>query len=423
MEKKELSFLDFLSMMIKWRKHLIVNFFIVCIIAAIISLIIPVWFGASTTILPPIGDSGGLGLSSLLGDLPMGGLGMGIGALPEETNTALAILNSRTMMEIVAKKYNLKKRYKAENMEETIRELRERYSIKVNDEGTVTLYTEVKTPFFSNDTEKNEARKLAKDMANFFITELDKLNNEIRVEKAKNSRIFIEKRYFQNLEDLKIAEENLRDFQEKYGVIALPEQTEAAIITAAELKSQIMTKEVEIGVLQKSVSKTHVKLIRSKTELKELKKKYDEFVYGKQLKSGNDDPQTNSDNLFLPFEQVPELGLQYARLYREVMMQQKLMEFLLPQYEDAKIQEAKETPTIQVLDPAVIPVKKSRPKRALFVIIAGMFTLIISIVWITVYERIQLLREIDRKKYEKIQSISNALKHDLRLFKKSKKTE
>ncbi|MBC8180631.1 hypothetical protein H8E88_05850 [candidate division KSB1 bacterium] len=423
MEKKELSFLDFLSMMIKWRKHLIVNFFIVCIIAAIISLIIPVWFGASTTILPPIGDSGGLGLSSLLGDLPMGGLGMGIGALPEETNTALAILNSRTMMEIVAKKYNLKKRYKAENMEETIRELRERYSIKVNDEGTVTLYTEVKTPFFSNDTEKNEARKLAKEIANFFITELDKLNNEIRVEKAKNSRIFIEKRYFQNLEDLKIAEENLRDFQEKYGVIALPEQTEAAIITAAELKSQIMTKEVEIGVLQKSVSKTHVKLIRSKTELKELKKKYDEFVYGKQLKSGNDDPQTNSDNLFLPFEQVPELGLQYARLYREVMMQQKLMEFLLPQYEDAKIQEAKETPTIQVLDPAVIPVKKSRPKRALFVIIAGMFTLIISIVWITVYERIQLLREIDRKKYEKIQSISNALKHDLRLFKKSKKTE
>ena len=423
MEKKELSFLDFLSMMIKWRKHLIVNFFIVCIIAAIISLIIPVWFGASTTILPPIGDSGGLGLSSLLGDLPMGGLGMGIGALPEETNTALAILNSRTMMEIVAKKYNLKKRYKAENMEETIRELRERYSIKVNDEGTVTLYTEVKTPFFSNDTEKNEARKLAKEIANFFITELDKLNNEIRVEKAKNSRIFIEKRYFQNLEDLKIAEENLRDFQEKYGVIALPEQTEAAIITAAELKSQIMTKEVEIGVLQKSVSKTHVKLIRSKTELKELKKKYDEFNYGNNLKSNSENSSTQSDNLFLPFDQVPELGLKYARLYREIMMQQKLMEFLLPQYEDAKIQEAKETPTIQVLDPAVIPVKKSRPKRALFVIIAGMFTLIISIVWITVYERIQLLREIDRKKYEKIQSISNALKHDLRLFKKSKKTE
>ena len=420
MEKRELNFLDFLSIIIKWRKHLIINFFIVCLIAAAISLMLPVWFTASTTILPPAGDSGGLGLSSLLGNLPMGGLGRGIGALPEETNTALAILNSRTMMEIVAKKFNLKDRFQTENMEETIRVLRDRYSIKVNDEGTVTLYTEAKTPFLSNRSEKDEARKLAKEMANFFIKELDRLNNEIRVEKAKNSRIFIEKRYLQNLDDLKIAEEALRNFQEKFGVIALPEQTAAAITTAAELKSQIMAKEVEIGVLKKNVSETHVSLIRAKTELNELQKKYDEFIYGKQLQGNVENKKPNADELFLPFDQVPDLGLQYARLYREVMMQQKLMEFLLPQYEDAKIQEAKETPTIQVLDPAVLPIKKSRPKRAIFVIIAGLATFMVSIVFITVYERIQLLSELDQQKYEKIKNVLNILKSDFRLFRKPK---
>jgi len=329
-------------------------------------------------------------------------------------------LNSRTMMEIVAKKFNLKDRFQTENMEETIRVLRDRYSIKVNDEGTVTLYTEAKTPFLSNRSEKDEARKLAKEMANFFIKELDRLNNEIRVEKAKNSRIFIEKRYLQNLDDLKIAEEALRNFQEKFGVIALPEQTAAAITTAAELKSQIMAKEVEIGVLKKNVSETHVSLIRAKTELNELQKKYDEFIYGKQLQGNVENKKPNADELFLPFDQVPDLGLQYARLYREVMMQQKLMEFLLPQYEDAKIQEAKETPTIQVLDPAVRPIKKSRPKRAIFVIIAGLATFMVSIVFITVYERIQLLSELDQQKYEKIKNVLNILKSDFRLFRKPK---
>jgi tyrosine-protein kinase Etk/Wzc len=412
MEKRELTFLDFLNIIIKCRKHLIINFFIVCFIAAAISLLIPVWFTASTTILPPAGDSGGLGLSSLLGNLPVGGLGIGIGALPEETNTALAILNSRTMMENVAKKFNLKERYQTENMEETIRTLRERYSIKVNDEGTVTLYAEAKTPFLSNDAEKNDARRLAKNMANYFMEELDRLNNDIRVEKAKNSRIFIEKRYLQNLQDLKGAEENLRDFQERYGVISLPEQTEAAIMTAAELKSQIMAKEAEIGVLQANVSETHAKLVRAKTELREMEKKYDEFIYGKQLQSNMESADLKSDDLFLPFEQVPELGLQYARLYREVMMQQKLLEFLLPQYEDAKIQEAKETPTIQVLDPAVLPIKKSRPKRAIFVIIAGLVTLMISSLFLFFQEMLQILQNQDRDKYDKVNNIFTTIKRD-----------
>jgi len=418
MEKRELTFLDFLNIMIKWRKHLIINFVIVCFIAAAISLMIPVWFTASTTILPPAGDSGGLGLSSLLGNLPMGGLGMGIGALPEETNTALAILNSRTMMDNVAKKFNLKERYKTENMEETIRILRERYSIKVNDEGTITLYSEAKTPFLSNDSEKNETRNLSKNMANFFMEELDRINNEIRVEKAKNSRIFIEKRYFQNLDDLKVGEEKLRNFQEKYGIIALPEQTAAAITTAAELKSQIMAKEVEVGFLQTNVSEKHVKLIRAKTELKELQKKYDEFIYGKELNKNAVSRDSKSNELFLPFEQVPDLGLQYARLYREVMMQQKLMEFLLPQYEDAKIQEAKETPTIQVLDKAVLPIKKSSPKRAIIVIVAGLLTIMISFVIYLLNDRLILLREYDIEKYERINSILLTIKNDFRLRRK-----
>ena len=74
---------------------------------------------------------------------------------------------------------------------------------------------------------------------------------------------------------------------------------------------------------------------------------------------------TQNTRLFIPLNEAPDLGLNYIRHYREVSLQQKILEFLLPQYEQAKIQEAKDTPTVQVLDKAVTPVKRKKPKRRL----------------------------------------------------------
>ena len=85
-------------------------------------------------------------------------------------------------------------------------------------------------------------------MANAFIEELDKVNTQLKTEKAHNNRIFIEKRYTQNIEDLKNAEEALKAFQKKHGVIALPEQTVITIETAAELNANIIAKEVDVSV-------------------------------------------------------------------------------------------------------------------------------------------------------------------------------
>ena len=72
--------------------------------------------------------------------------------------------------------------------------------------------------------------------------------------------------------------------------------------------------------------------------------------------------------MMLPFNEIPELSVEYIRLYRNVTLQEKILEFILPQYEQAKIQEAKDTPSIQILDKANYPIKKHRPKRALIVI-------------------------------------------------------
>ena len=104
---------------------------------------------------------------------------------------------------------------------------------------------------------------------------------------------------------------------------------------------------MQMGVLENYVDKTQADLIKIKNELRELQKRYDQFRTGEEnVLIGN--KKYEKRDIFLPLDKVPELGLQYARLFREVKLQETILEFLLPQYEQAKIQEAKDSPTIQI---------------------------------------------------------------------------
>lgn len=418
MNNKEVSLIHYLYVIVKWRKFLLINFFVVCLIAGTLCFIVPKSYVANTTILPPQEKPGGLGLSSILSNLPIGGFAMGLAGLSDEINTFLAILNSRTVMEAVAQKFDLTKRFKTRNMEETIRQLAGYVTIDLNDEGTLTLGAKAKTPFLASNEQKDEARKLARDMANFFIEELDRVNTQLKVEKARNTRIFIEKRYHQNLEDIHQTEEAFKQFQQKYGAIALPEQTEAAITAAAEVKAAVIAKEVEIGVLKKYVNDTHPDLIRAQNELHELQLKYDEFKYGAKFDKNHPNSNQTKD-FFLPFKDVPDIGLQYLRLFREVKMQEKILEFLLPEYEQAKIQEAKDTPSVQVLDKAVIPIRKASPKTMLTTLVAGFSCLIICLFFIFTVEYFKKIEQGDDERSAMMTKIRETLRKDLLGFKKN----
>ena len=155
----------------------------------------------------------------------------------------------------------------------------------------------------------------------------------------------------------------------------------ATISAAAELKAQVISKEIEVNVLQNYVGTSHSEFQRAVNELRELEKKYEDMVSKRGTDSSEEDAAGRTQGLFLRLEEVPEIGVGYARLYREVVLQEKIMEFLLPLYEQAKIQEAKDTPTVQVLDEAVIPIKKHRPKRAIMVVFFGMLSVIFSVLY------------------------------------------
>ncbi len=382
MEKEHFINVDLIKLLLKNIKIIITTFLLATVAAVIFSLILPEDYRAQTTILPPLEEESLSSFSSLLSDLPLNALGLG--SASDQSTLFLATLKSRTIMEATAGRFNLMECYKKRNMEETVKALRKNISTHLDDEGTITLSAIAKTSWFPfiNRSKRDSARILAKEMANFFIEELDRINRQLKTERAGNTRIFIEKRYQENIADLHQAEEAFKDYQIQYGAVALPEQTQATIAAAAELKAQIIAKEVEIGILQRSVGPTHSKFIKVQNELTELEKKYNEFESRQTGVTFDKESQAFQKDLFFPLDDLPDLGLQYIRLYREVVLQETIMEFLIPQYEQAKIQEVKDTPSLQVLDKAVTPIRKHRPKRAMIVVFFSFLSVILSSAYI-----------------------------------------
>jgi uncharacterized protein involved in exopolysaccharide biosynthesis len=295
--------------------------------------------------------------------------------------------------------------------------LRKYVSIKLNEEGTITVSVRAKTPFFSSKRQEDEARELSRATAAFFIEELDRVNKSLKTERARNTRIFLENRYRQNITDLQHVEEEFKAFQQRNGVIALPEQTTVLVSAMAELRAQIIAKEIEANILQSNLGDSHAEIVRVRSELRELRNKYAEFISKKQSRSAH---LPLADDLFLAFSELPNVGLQYARLLREVLLQEKIQEFLLPQYEEAKIQEAKDTPTVQTLDPANKPIAKSKPRRISMVIIAGFSSILLSIFVLLLHENILILKETDRQKYERIIEMIGYTRHSWKFLKKKR---
>lgn len=402
MAKKNISFLDYLSVLVRWRKFIIVNFFVVCFIVAGISLVIPKWYKSSATILPPTRDSG-FNFGALMNNLPIGALGMGFGAVSEEASMVIAIMNSRTVMESVVREFGLVERYKSENLEEAVRTLRGNVSIELTEENTIKLAATAKTPYFAFRKEDDRVRDLVRDMTEYIIHQIDNTNKRLQTEQAKNTRVFIEKRYFQNVEDLKKAEEELSAFQKTYGTIALEEQTKATIDAMAQMKAQLAMKEVELNIQEKYLGKDHADYIKIKNEYNELKNKFQDLMRG--------ETGTNLDvSVLVPLNQVPTIGLEYVRLYREVKLQESIMEFLLPQYEQAKIQEAKDTSTIQVLDKPSRPIKRFKPKRSIMVLAAGFISVLFCFAAAYVSLNLAYLKQTDETRHQQLNQMLNNLK-------------
>ena len=192
-------------------------------------------------------------------------------------------------------------------------------------------------------------------------------------------RIFIEERLRVTEDTLVYAENALKIFQEEHHTVVLDIEVQNAISTIAELKSQIILLEAKKGALKSSSQVSNPILNNVEKQLRELKKQLYKIEFGDTTKIGDN----FGAGFSIPFIQLPEVSLEYIRLYRDVKVQEAVYELLTQQYEQAKIMELKDTPTVQVLDHASPPEKRSFPKRSIiiFLVFIGAIALNIIIVF------------------------------------------
>lgn len=360
-DSKDSAFWRFAEHVYIWRKLVFIVTLVCFVLSVIIAFILPKEYKAVASILPSKKSSlFGLFASPLGRALkefaPIAGVRVPVG---EEYNY-LAILNSRTAMERVVREFNLIKVYDIDDgsMEKAIKELRSNVDFELDDFGAIHIVVYDRDPI------------RAANMANFFVKVLKDINSRLSSEDARNIRIVIEKRYYQNLKDLEAAEDSLRVFQEKYGTVLLPEQAKASIIAAAELESRLIINEIKLGILEKQVSQYSPEIEMLKEEIRQLREK---------LKGFGSTGSSASQTVFLPFKEIPEKMKRYIDLYRNVELQAKLLEYLYPLYEQAKLEEAKVVSPVLVLDYAVPPEKKARPIRWLIVLSGIILGFVLSV--------------------------------------------
>ena len=380
-----MSFHEMINTILFHRKIILtLTVFSTLVVFLYLFLVSPLTYNAPVTILPPSEQEQMGGLSSLISGGDFSSLLMG-SAAQGNSQLYIEILKSRSAAEYVVRKHDLIEYFDASNVYEACGKLNKKVDIELSKEGIITLSVNVSTgllPLVFSDI--SSTKKFAADLSNSFVEALDKINREKISYKAKRAREYIEQQLKLTRVSLDSAEFKLMEFQKLNKTISLPEQLQAAIESSAKLKSEIIKTEVELGLLRPNLREDNPTLIALSKKLYELRAEYNKFNVG-------------TEDYLVAFSDVPELGLELAKLVREVKIQNEVYLLLQQQYYKEKIQENRDLPTIEVLDEAIPPLKASAPRMIFSSVLSGIFIFLLISLYIILKENKLILFKRENK--------------------------
>ncbi len=324
------------------------------IIMAVVSFLLPVWFTATSSVFPPepnqFGAAGQIQLAQAL-QMPVMGPNAA-GMIP--SSIYVDILNSRRVGERIIDEFNLREVYGIPITSKTLERLQSHTFFELVENGLLRISVEDRDP------------QRAADLTNRFIELLDDFNKQLNITRASRTKEFIEEQMERTKKDLRVVEEELRDFQEKHKALELGSQVQQSLSVASGLTADAIALEIDLELLRQYASQNSQEYIRKK-------KRYDEII--RQLRKIGASSERDEDDIIRAFfptlERVPELQLELARLTRRVVVEETVYGLLVEEFEKSSIEEARDTPTVQVLDEAKVPELKSRPKRGIIAVAGG----------------------------------------------------
>ncbi len=377
-----INLLDYLEAIAKHKRMIIRTALVVFFLSIIYSLLLPNIYSSTAKIIPPQRDQGlmsmmmgpiGGSMSSLAGDL----LGKGSPA-----DMYVSILGSDVVSDAIIDRFKLIEAYGKKYRIDTYKELDKKVDITAGKkDGIISITVEDKDP------------KQAADIANAYIEELTKLTVDLNISGASQNKAYLEERLIKAKVDLRNAEDSLKFFQSKNKAVDITEQAKGTIKGVADLEGQLAIEEVKLSSFKRIFTDASQEVKNQQAVVANLKGQISKF---EGMRSGDSIPGVGS---------VPELEQQYLRLMREFKIQETLVESLTKQYEIAKLSEAKDISSIEVLQKARVPDKKTRPRRTVMVLSSTFTAGFIAMLYAFIIEAGAQMPEEDRIRLKKIMAM------------------
>jgi tyrosine-protein kinase Etk/Wzc len=345
----ELNVLDLMIVVAKRWKLVVFFSLAVAVLAAIYSLLVTPVYTGTARILPP--QQAQSAVASVLGQLGAlaGAAGGGIGGR-QPNEMYVTMLKSRTVADRLIEQFKLEEVFQSQFGQDA------RLALA----GATKIESGARDAIITIDYNDSDPKRAAA-VANAYVAELHRLTQTLAVSEASQRRLFFEKQIKQAKEELSTAEVALKKMQEETGLIKLEEQGRVIIESIAQLRAQIVAREVQVSAMRTFATEQNPEYLRLREELNGLRREL-----AKAERAGG---RTEAD-LFIPTDRVPTIGLEYVRRLRDVKYQETLFELLAKQYELARIDESKDSGVVQVLDSAVVPERRTSPRRRLIVMVS-----------------------------------------------------
>lgn len=362
-EDRGLDILDYLVLIIKWKKFLLLLAILIAVISYFsIYFLIGKEYESSATIIPS--EESGIGnLTSLMKNFSNLPLNLGNTNKTAQMDLYNTIIYSRSTIDSVINKFGLMNDYGFKLMTDAVKSVKKMIKTEITENNAFLITCRAKTP------------EKAADMTNYIVDLLNRRVIDLNVGKARSNREFMQQRYKEIKENLKLSEDSLKRYQEKSGVFEAKEQTKATIEAITKLDAELASKQIELSVLKKLYGDNSSLYKNAEVTVEEFQKKLESIKSGQGVSS-----------FLLPINKLPKEALNYLRLYRNVKINDAMLEVIIPLYEQSKFEEQKEIPILQVIDYGIPPEKKAYPPRLLMTLLITVGVLLLVIFYLIIKE-------------------------------------
>ena len=380
-----------------WRqRRLLVRAIIAGLVAGtLLAFLLPKRYESTTQLMPPDNhsDAGMAMLAEMTrgagAPSASGGLGAIAGELFGMKNTGamfIGVLRSHTIESRLVDRFNLQQVYGKRLEIDACSKLEQNTQISEDRKSGIIAIT-------VTDHDPKRAAGIAKA----YVEELDRLVAELSTSSARRERIFLEGRLNAVKQNLDRASQAFSEFASKNATIDIKEEGRAMLQSTAVLQGQLIAAESELQGLKQIYADNNVRVRAALARITELRRQIANLG-GKNETSGSDSLDQNVNSIYPSIRRLPLLGVTYADLYRQTQIEETVYESLTQEYELAKVQEAKEIPSVKVLDSPIVPQRRSFPPRLLIIFMGVTCGLVSGVLWIFVRVRWDAINADDPNK-------------------------